>query len=148
MNDSPTLRFTVAGDPVPWTAQMRNAPRSLGFQKMQSWQKQIGAAARVAWTGKGWEPLRGKVELRMMFLLATHQITRRLPDGPDVTNMVKAAEDALQGIIFENDRQTRSVSATKWPDDRAEGMTIFWVRALDDSPTGRGINTLGSEAQA
>ena len=101
---------------------------------MQAWQKQIAAAANVAWRGKGFEVLTGRVELRMMFFLAPSQITKSLPHGPDVTNLFKAAEDALKGIVFEDDRQSHGISASKVLDSRPDGLTIVWVRSLDESP--------------
>jgi hypothetical protein len=51
----------------------------------------------------------------------------------DVTNMQKALEDALQGILFENDRDTwdiRSVIVDQGPD--VLGKVLFSVEPLDE----------------
>ncbi len=117
------VKFEVKGDPVPWTVQVRKAERSQAFQRMQAWQTQIQAAARVAWTGKGREQMTGPVDIRIVF-----HIKKR---GPDTTNMFKAAEDAMQGIVYVNDSQSDGICADRVIDGSLrEGWTFIHVEEL------------------
>lgn len=128
-----TVRFIVSGDPAPWTSQNRNAARTPGFLRMQAWQAQIAATARTQWTAKGYDVLPLPVELKMLFVLKKPK-DKRNPDGPDTTNMLKAAEDALKGIVFIDDRKDYHVAAMKAPSifaDLKEGFTIIWVRPME-----------------
>ncbi len=145
-----TVRFIVNGNPAPWVAQNRNAARSPGFQRMQAWQAQIAATARTQWTAKGYDVLDMPVEIKMLFVLPKPK-DKRNPDGPDTTNMLKAAEDALKGIIFTDDRKDYHVAAMKVQSVLFEGVTIIWVRPMTpmssaaittlviDAATGQGV---------
>ncbi|MEE8465543.1 MAG: RusA family crossover junction endodeoxyribonuclease [Dehalococcoidia bacterium] len=129
-----TVKFIVIGDPVPWTSQNRNAARSAAFLRMQAWQAQIAATARTQWTAKGYDVLDQPVELKMLFVLRKPK-DKRNPDGPDTTNMLKAAEDALKGIIFTDDRKDYHVAAMKVPSDLREGYTIIWISPMEIMPS-------------
>lgn len=139
--DDGWLRFSVDGNPAPWTAQNRNAERSPAFHRMQAWQTQIALTARHAWFGAGRETLTGPVDLRMQFILAEHQTTKRYPDGPDGSNLWKAAEDSLKGIIFEDDDQVFDWAGGKSPSSRFEGVTHIWVRPHPENRS-RGVSVL------
>ncbi len=125
-----TVRFIVNGNPAPWTSQNQNAARSTGFLRMQAWQAQIALMARTQWTAKGYDALDQPIEIKMLFVLPKPK-NKRNPDGPDTTNMLKAAEDALKGIIFTDDRKDYHVAAMKVPSILAEGYTIIWVRTME-----------------
>lgn len=126
------VEITVEGKPAPWTSQMQNAERSLKFQRMKSWQAQVAAAVKVAWIGSG-HPVIGGVafSLKMMFYLDPAQITKALPYGPDATNLFKAAEDSMQGIVFKNDAQVLAISARKSEHRVKGGQTVIWVEPIN-----------------
>ena len=79
------VSFEVPGDPAPWTSWPKRGKPPIGFLRMQAWKLQIQAHARVAW---GDRPLlTGNVRLRFVFYLPKK-------GKGDLTNMIKAAEDA------------------------------------------------------
>ena len=94
---------------------------------MQAWQAQIGAAARVVWSAARLAPETKPVSLDMRVYLAPSQITKRFPYGPDLTNLYKAAEDALTGIVYEDDRQTLAGNFAKQTAVTETGLTVITV---------------------
>jgi Holliday junction resolvase RusA-like endonuclease len=82
----------------------------------------------------------GKVELKFFFWrnqaeYKTPQSRAHRKHEADVTNMVKATEDALQGILFKNDKDTndvRGVLVEQGPE--VKGRIIFAVRQGHDLP--------------
>jgi len=118
------MNLEVPGKPAPWQAQMRRAERSPGFLRMQAWQDVIRIYARQAMGSR--EPSAGPIELEFVFYLAWPKSGPKMqgPAGlryaekqilkkPDVSNLNKAAEDALKGIIFVDDSQVIKVSGEK-----------------------------------
>lgn len=66
--------------------------------------------------GDGHDMIEGKVELAMFFWrnraeYTTPQARQHRKHEADLTNMVKATEDALQGLLFKNDRDTNCIRA-------------------------------------
>lgn len=121
-------------DCVPWSvpdigiAQTRRGPKRMAKKnpKLTSWQTIINARARTGW--RRWSgPHLGPVALYLTFHFPTtdrdlfgtayfpaiivpkplsrsgHSITGDQP--PDLTNLVKAAEDAIKGVWFVDDSQ-------------------------------------------
>jgi Holliday junction resolvase RusA-like endonuclease len=68
-----------------------------------------------------------------MFALERRKtVTRKLPHViPDLSKLVRAAEDALIGIAYKDDAQIVSITATKFYADTKEstGVRISWARA-------------------
>ena len=94
--ETPDFEFCVSGRPV--SAQARN--RLL----LQQWKATVSAAARSAW-----------IETRPLFredvtLRVTHYSERRIADRD---NLVKPIQDALQDIVYANDRQIKD-SMSNW----------------------------------
>jgi hypothetical protein len=74
---------------------------------LKRWQKRVNAEAWIAWTGGlVREPYPGPVGLSFWFMI--HR-TPREQNSPDLCNLVKGTEDALQGSVIVNDRQTRAL---------------------------------------
>lgn len=84
--------------------------------------------------GDGHEMIEGKVELKFFFWrnraeYKTHQARTHRKHEADGTNMMKATEDALQGVLFKNDRD---VNRSEWavveqgPDVR--GKVVIAIR--------------------
>lgn len=109
---------------------------------MQAWQAQIEAYAGLYWVKEGpVEPITGFLRLRLEFhlpfpksapktLRGRQRYCQKNPGRYDVTNMQKAFEDALQGIVMVNDRQVIHIESTKQFTDSAEGWTQVWVEEL------------------
>lgn len=109
-------------NPEPWTMGVVSVGRrngkiaaSVGVSaQLASYQEAIREAAEQEWRGP---LLQGDIALHFFFWrnLASY----RTPSGrlhrkhrPDATNAQKATEDALQGIVFENDRSVVDVHST------------------------------------
>jgi Holliday junction resolvase RusA-like endonuclease len=114
-----TLKITIRGvTPEPWTAgtAFRRGPRGVGIAKnaaLVAYQEAVKEALREQFTG---EPITDDIVLDVWFWrqLATYEG----PSGRmvtkhrcDLSNMVKAFEDACQGILFKNDNQVVRNSA-------------------------------------
>ncbi len=125
----------------------------LGKASLDDWQKHVAGAAREAMAtiprtcgpiklqiefycrtpagkrhGQLWDaPLRWNEELG--------EFTKAQPRGKaeaDIVNMIKGTEDALQGVVFENDVQTRAMSviALHGPCDGIR-VTVYSFEASD-----------------
>ena len=92
----PDFEFCVLGRPV--SAQAAN--RLLLLQ----WKAVVTAAAQAAWTINR-PRFHGDVELRV-----THYSERRISDRD---NLLKPIQDALQGTVYDNDRQVKD-STSNW----------------------------------
>jgi crossover junction endodeoxyribonuclease RusA len=84
------LEFVVLGPPVSYQTSDRT--------KLKAWQAIIMAAASMAWNNA---PLKGKLKL---LLINFHE-----GDKPplDDDNMVKPIRDALNNLVYDDDRQIR-----------------------------------------
>lgn len=90
------LRCRMDQRAVPWSAPMIGKGRPVKEPRLIAWQQMVGLFARTS--TKLREPYAGPVEVR---------VTARFRKGPigDCTNLLKSIEDALQGVVFLNDRQ-------------------------------------------
>jgi Holliday junction resolvase RusA-like endonuclease len=85
--------------------------------------------------GSGHEMITGPVEIKFYFWRSradykTHQARTVRKNEADVTNMQKATEDALQGILFKNDKDTNCITSKiieQGPD--VTGKIVIGVRA-------------------
>jgi Holliday junction resolvase RusA-like endonuclease len=125
-DDRLNVCFIVAGEPVPWSAPVRGRwGGSQPNKRLVVWQAEIAKVAREAFGPK--LPWTGPVALQALF-----SISRNMPKGvkaadayacpelcwdeaqskhrlkskcADLTNLIKAAEDALQSIVYVDDAQ-------------------------------------------
>jgi crossover junction endodeoxyribonuclease RusA len=63
---------------------------------LNAWKQQVGRASAAVWTGP---PLVGDVRIRVSYYSDTSRI--------DEDNLKKPIQDALQGIVYMNDRQVK-----------------------------------------
>jgi Holliday junction resolvase RusA-like endonuclease len=94
--------FWLPGTAVPWSVPRqirRKSPRLI------AWQAEVKQAATRAMGGR--PPHEGLVGVRLV--VCRRMDGRRTP--PDLTNILKAAEDSCQGAVFVNDRQVRAHDA-------------------------------------
>lgn len=107
-------------NPVPWTAPQVGTGRKGGRTYVQAYKSQelrtyqAAVKEEIAMQYPEIEPIKGPIDVEFYFW-------RQLPDylsvnnvkvrkhQADATNMQKALEDALQGLLFANDRDVRSI---------------------------------------
>lgn len=142
------LLFHVEGNPEPWQVYTRRGEPTQAFERRKAWQAQIQAQAKRVWAIEGGhqEPFTGLVELSMVFYLPWPKSPKRIVNGgvavtpesrnvllgqkPDLTNLFKAAEDALKGIIIKDDSQVVATWASKVYDGRRIGGLKIWIKFL------------------
>ena len=107
-------------------------------EKTQRWEQAAAWEARRQYQG---EPLEGPVGLTVVAEFGIPSSwpkwkRKQAEDGmvahitkPDASNVLKAVEDALQGIAFRDDSQIASVMIDKWY-GKKPGVTLE-VRAID-----------------
>ena len=111
------VEFAVAGcRPIPWKAPTVTKRGAYKSAKLQAWQSSVRRRALAAMGGR--PPFAGTVSLTFAFHLAP-----RAGSPPDLSNLVKAAEDALQGAAIINDRQVRRHESSL-TFATADGMTV------------------------
>lgn len=95
--------------PIPWKApSTTRTGHSYKDPKLVAWQRQVGLYAGQAMAGLA--PYRHPVKLDISFHLT------RAKNGsiPDLSNLTKAFEDALQGTVIVNDCQVASIIADRY----------------------------------
>lgn len=105
-------------NPIPWTVQVGIGRRKGGgvypqvykSDELKTYQEAVKEAIVTPII------LEGEIDLVFLFWrqmpdYETHQGKRARKHQADATNMQKALEDALQGVLFANDRDVRSVES-------------------------------------
>jgi Holliday junction resolvase RusA-like endonuclease len=111
------VEFAVTGvRPVPWKAPMVTKRGTYKSKKVRDWQSTISRQARLAMGSR--MPMSGPVALTFCFHLGPRDGT-----PPDLSNLVKAAEDAIQGVVILNDRQVQRIISERIFRP-ADGMTV------------------------
>lgn len=90
------LRLDIPQRAVPWSAPMIGKGRPVKNTRLIAWQQAVRLFASTGRVVR--EPYEGPVEVRVVARFAKGPL-------PDATNCLKALEDALQGVVFANDRQ-------------------------------------------
>jgi Holliday junction resolvase RusA-like endonuclease len=113
--------------PAPWCVttryRSRDPARARAKDRLKAWQQRLRIAAREVYRGA---PIQSAVAVDATFFLV------RRGQIPDRTNLLKAAEDALQRIVYVNDRQICDGRVRRqWVATRAEEGCLLTVRAAD-----------------
>ena len=95
------IRFTVPGEPVPKARPRVVNGRTYTPKRTVEAEKAIGWAFREAMPG--FDPLTCLVGMCCTFY------TKSQKPRADVDNLVKTVQDALEGIVYVNDRQVEDV---------------------------------------
>lgn len=140
------------GKRVRFTTRSKKSNLAGGKASLEDWQRYIAASAKQAMEKT--PRLTGTIKLHFEFYVRPPagkeesgtweaplrwnedkgQYTKTQPRGKpeaDLTNLIKGTEDALEGIVFENDVQTRAISAGMFygPTD---GVKITVYRIIDE----------------
>lgn len=119
----PELRFTVLGKPQPQGSMKAfvvagKARLTSDNAKLRSWRQDVGLAALHARPDGGLFAERHvPVSVHYLFVMAP---PAKLPKGrtepvvkPDASKLIRAAEDAMTGIIYHDDAQITLTTARK-----------------------------------
>ena len=99
--------FVVDARPCPWKSPTTTRTgHSFKDKSLVAWQKLVADHASIAMGSRYPHP--GPITLRLHF-----ELTRRPGSVPDLSNLTKALEDSLQGIVFVNDRWVNDIHATR-----------------------------------
>lgn len=94
------FEFTIQGPPV--SNQTRNR------QRLQQWKADVRAAAQLH-VPEGAEPVVESVQITITYYYEG--------DSPDVDNIIKPIQDALNGLVFVDDAQVAETKSRKRPLD-------------------------------
>src|SRR6516225_1459647 len=111
----PLLEIMILGPPVSYQTKDKN--------NLKAWQALIRAEATNVWKGP---PLKGKLK----FLLINFHEGDKPPLDDD--NMVKPIRDALNGLVYEDDRQIRYSETLQVPIDdpiKIRGASVILLAA-------------------
>lgn len=143
--------YAIPINPEPWAvgnAYVRRAGgKSFAAVAPDKTLKSYKEALAAELIERGATVMEGPYELRFWFW--RENITyideggkKRTRNSPDATNMQKATEDALQGVLIENDRDVLSISSTIV--ERGQGvdpMVVVQVVQIDESHLRHGGST-------
>ena len=114
----PDFEFCVHGRPLSARTRVRT--------RLAAWQHHVRAAATLNWPA-GQAPYDVPVQLRM-----THYAPR---SHADMDNLIKPIQDALQGVLYLNDRLVKDVTGN-WRNidriTRVHGVSLVLAAALGD----------------
>lgn len=130
--------ITVAGTPVPKARpRFSRARTGRAFAYTPKSTQEAEARIRAAWIKEyGTQPLDGALRMTVMFSMPIPKSRRDIKPGdmhtsrPDLDNLLKLVQDALNGIAYKDDSQLWSVTAHKSYDKEPE----TWVYISDGKP--------------
>lgn len=114
------IAFTVPGRPIPCPRPRVTRKKTYLPAKYKAWRDEVKVLARQAFLGK--EPWEGPVGLVVCFYGAH--------GSSDIDNLLKGVMDALEGIIYLNDRQVKRVRMQCVPSKEPE--TWIEIAKFDD----------------
>lgn len=120
----PAVQFWVAGVPQPqgsMSAHVVNGRAvmfSANAKRLKPWRDAVAAQALQAWAIGAWQgaPLEGGVHLRLQFAFVRPASARKRVTPhvkPDLDKLQRAVLDALTGVVYVDDAQVVSVTASK-----------------------------------
>ena len=124
------VAFTIAGYPRPWQPARVAESRAFSLPLMRAWERRVADEARLAMGGR--PPVAGPIRLELEFRF------RRHGGRGDLTNLIKAAEDGLQGVVFANDRDVAGIAAKVREGEAADSMEVrAWSIGEDEAGVAR-----------
>lgn len=127
------VEFEIDARPIPWKAStILKRGGAFKDKKLVAWQDEVRRRGREAMGGR--EPYAGPVEVRFLFSL-----TRRAGSVADTSNLTKACEDSLQGVVIVNDRAVHQIVSHRTTGDRdfARVTVLAYTPTAQDAREGR-----------
>ena len=126
--------FVIPVNPQPWTVPPFQPGMKNGHMYVSPGRDVKGEdfkqAVRDELNRQGAYMMKAPYEIEFWF---DHKLDSSKSKAVDATNMQKLAEDALQGIVIDNDRNVVSIHSRNFPQDKdAAGM--FLIRVVDNAP--------------
>ena len=90
------FEFVITGPPI--SLQTKNRKR------LQDWKIEVRQAAELSWNSEN-KPCKDRLTISITYFYDT--------ESPDVDNIIKPIQDALIGLIYEDDSQIVSAKCTK-----------------------------------
>ena len=123
------IRITIPGEPAPWGVQaftvaghaaLRDKPAS------KSYKARVRLAAQEQYHGPLLDgPLRADI---VFYLRRGPSVKRPMPTvKPDLTNLRKAVEDGLTGVVWKDDAQVVMGQTVKVYADRVGSQTVIEI---------------------
>lgn len=114
------IQFWVPGRPVPKRRPRSGQGHFYTPTVTRQWEAQVasGALEAVAKQGVGVPLFMGPVAVRCVFyregvFVQVQALEGKVPPGSDVDNLAKSVLDAIQGVVFANDRQVVSLEVSR-----------------------------------
>ncbi len=127
---SVSITFFVPGLPCAKGYKVARNGQQYMKSNVKRWENTVRLAAQAA-AGPAFVPYEGFVQLEMMFWFPIPKSRKKLKIGeyhgqdPDVSNLVKSAEDAIKRLLFIDDNRAMLGSCTKhWCALGNEGVEI------------------------
>lgn len=120
----PAVQFWVAGAPRPQGSFIARVVKGQAYvvpvndAALKAWRGNVRARAQEAWSMSpaGPAPLQGGIRLRVQFSFVRPktQQGRAVPHvKPDLDKLCRAVLDALTGVVYEDDAQVVTLTASK-----------------------------------
>ena len=124
------LIFEIPLDPVPLARPKFSHGRAYLPPRSRSYRAAVQDVVNQLMKSRNLEPFTGELICRLKFFRKFKPTTRNFGD---IDNHVKAILDALQGLLFVDDRQIVSIAAQKLKDtDRPRTQISFTANKGDD----------------
>ena len=108
------VEFFVPGKPIALGRARMSGGKMYAPERSRRAKEVIALYARSA--NRGMEPAKGPVKLELHFQFHSKKVRggrNRHTSRPDVSNLAKLVEDALEGIFYAEDKQVSELTAIK-----------------------------------
>lgn len=111
-----TINFKVSGNPLPKQSFKMGKRGGYTEPRIKAWQTKVAEEAGIAMFGK--DMLRGKLEVNIFFIRGD---MRRV----DLDNLSKAVLDAMNKIVYEDDKQVTALHLYKGYNKDNPGIQVI-----------------------
>ncbi len=127
-----SLSFTIPGPSIPWKRTTTVGTQRKTPAKMRAHKKHVASCARVAVMRAQWAVVPAGVPL---MLTAEFYRKRKVTATPDLSNLIKSPEDAMNAIVYADDSQVVIYGPTTGKYDTrevgGEERTVITVEVLE-----------------